>query len=387
LAIPAALVVLLGVLVAACGGSSSSSSSSGESGGSTTTAAADAKSGTDCAGKVGVMVPATGEAAEQGQEQLKWAEFAIERFNAEHGSEITMQEGDTQLDPAQASTIAQQYVSDDEILGVATGGSSSEMEAIGPLFERADMAFVASGATSDELTGKFSTFFRVVPPSSVQGVTDAKFIAETLGAEQAMIIDDQTSYSTELGDEVEEELEALGVKVDRTSVNQKSTDYSSLVSKVPDGGVVFLPWQLAANAQQFGTQLHQAGKEATLFGGDGLFSITDFSIEGSYVSSFAPDIKSIPADAELVTEYEAKYGDFGTYGPPAYAATEAVLEGIQAGCEAGGASRDQVAEAVAATEMKESILGRPLSFEEGNPVGAEFFIFKVENGEFVAADA
>ena len=84
----------------------------------------------------------------------------------------------------------------------------------------------------------------------------------------------------------------------RESISQDQTDFSALVSTIPDDAeVVFLPWQLAANAQTFGEQMAEQGKTAVIFGSDGLFS-ADFTIDGSYVSSFAPDIKGIPEDAE-----------------------------------------------------------------------------------------
>ena len=79
----------------------------------------------------------------------------------------------------------------------------------------------------------------------------------------------------------------------------------------------------------------EQGKSAVIFGSDGLFS-GDFTIEGSYVSSFAPDIKGIPEDAELVQTYTDQYGEFGTFGPPTYEAARVVMEAITRVCESGG---------------------------------------------------
>ncbi len=58
--------------------------------------------------------------------------------------------------------------------------------------------------------------------------------------------------------------------------------------------MVVLPWQVAANAQQFGRNLAEQHKKAVIFGTDGLFSPGTFTITGSYVSSFGPDITAIP---------------------------------------------------------------------------------------------
>jgi ABC-type branched-subunit amino acid transport system substrate-binding protein len=78
------------------------------------------------------------------------------------------------------------------------------------------------------------------------------------------------------------------------------TDFSSLVSKIGDDiDVVYLPWQIAANAQIFGQQMKEQGKKAVIFGSDGLDS-GDFKITGSYVSAFAPDIRGIAGNAAFI---------------------------------------------------------------------------------------
>ena len=46
-----------------------------------------------------------------------------------------------------------------------------------------------------------------------------------------------------------------------------------------------------------------------IFGTDGLFSPGTFTINGSYVSSFGPDITAIPADASIAAAAKAKYGE------------------------------------------------------------------------------
>ncbi len=143
-------------------------------------------------------------------------------------------------------------------------------------------------------TGKYPTFFRVVSKDSVQGPQDANYIVKTLHPKAIMIVDDQEAYSTGLVSAMTPVFQAAGIKVDHESVSQKVTDFSSLVAKVtPDTSVVVLPWQVAANAQQFGRNLAQQHKKAVIFGTDGLFSPGTFTITGSYVSSFGPDITAI----------------------------------------------------------------------------------------------
>src|SRR5207302_8241835 len=129
---------------------------------------------------------------------------------------------------------------------------------------------------------------------------------------------------------------AAGIKVDHESVSQKLTDFSSLVAKVtPATTVVVLPWQVASNAQQLGRNLAEQHKKAVIFGTDGLFSPGTFTISGSYVSSFGPDITAIPSDASIVAAAKTAYPKFGTFGPPVFAATHVIDEAISSVCKSG----------------------------------------------------
>ncbi|MGH3006047.1 MAG: branched-chain amino acid ABC transporter substrate-binding protein [Gaiellaceae bacterium] len=342
----------------------------------------------ECSAAIGIMGPFTGDAASIGQEQLNWSRFAIDTFNEENGTDFTLVEGDTQLDPAQASTVAPQFVSNGDIVGVVGPAGSQEIEAVGEIFGREGIAFVSPSATATDLTERFETFFRVVPTDDDQGPTDANYMAEEIGAESVLVIDDQSSYSTGLADSTIAALEEAGVTAQRESVSQDQTDFSALVSGVADDtDVVFLPWQIAANAQLFGNQMAEQGKAAVIFGSDGLFSPDDFSIAGSYVSSFAPDITGLddPEIQELVAAYEEEYGDFGTFGPPTYAATWVVMNAAYGVCQDGEEpSREAVLEAVGETNLEESILGQPITFTEAGDIeDATFFIFQIgEDGSY-----
>jgi branched-chain amino acid transport system substrate-binding protein len=380
-AVLAAVLILALAALTAAGCGDDDDDGGGDGGGG------DSSSAADCTETIGVMAPITGDAAELGEEQRNWAQFGLDRFNRENGTKLKLVEGDTQLDPGQASTVAQQFVSNDAIVGVVGPAGSQEVEAAGPLFDRAGLGFVSQSATATELTesGDYPTFSRVVPQDAVQGPTDAKYMIDELGVKKVLIVDDQTSYSTGIADVLEEELKTGNVQVSRESVNQKQTDFSAIVSKIADDtDVVFLPWQIAANAQQLGKQMQEQGKDAVIFGSDGLFSPDDFSIAGSYVSAFAPDINSIPESKPIGDAYKEKYGDFGTFGPPTLAAVEVVATAILAACEDGDPSREAVADQIRQVSLQDSILGQPIAFDDNGDIkGANFFIFKIDDkGQF-----
>jgi branched-chain amino acid transport system substrate-binding protein len=370
-------VAAVGALVVA--GCSSSSTSSSSSSASTSTSAAT----TACVASTGMEGPLTGPVASLGQEQLHFAELAVSMDNAANHTNITLVQGDTQLTPSIATTVTQQFTSNSKIVAVVGPAGSQEVEAVGPLMARAGLAFISGSATAAALTtGKYPTFFRVVSKDSVQGPEDANFIVSNLKPKALMIVDDQEAYSTGLVSAMLPIFQAAGIKVDHESVSQKVTDFSSLVAKVtPETSVVVLPWQIAANAQQFGKDLAQEHKNAVIFGTDGLFSPGTFEISGSYVSSFGPDITGIPADAAIVAAAKAKYGSFGTFGPPVFAAQHVVDEAIASVCKAGQTpSRANVLAAIKQTNEPTSILGQAIQFDSnGDLVNGKFFLFKINS--------
>jgi branched-chain amino acid transport system substrate-binding protein len=366
-----ATAALGALVVAGCssGGSSSSSSSS-----------AATKS---CVATIGMEGPLTGPVAVLGQEQLHFAQLALLKDNLANHTKITLVQGDTQLNPAQATTVTQQFTSNTKMVAVVGPAGSQEVQAVGPLFARAGMAFISGSATAAALTtGTYPTFFRTVSKDSVQGPQDANYIVNNLHPKALMIVDDQEAYSTGLVSAMVPIFKTAGIKVDHESVSQKTTDFSSLVAKVtPATTVVVLPWQIAANAQQFGRNLAQQHKKAVIFGTDGLFSPGTFTINGSYVSSFGPDITAIPADKAIAALAKTKYGSFGTFGPPVFAATHVIDNAIAAVCKSGQTpSRANVLAQIKKTNEPDTILGQPIQFDShGDVVNGKFFLFKIDS--------
>jgi len=366
----------LGALaVAGCGSSGSSSTSSSTGGTGTTTKS--------CVASIGMEGPLTGPVATLGQEQLHFAQLALAMDNLANKTKISIVQGDTQLTPSIATTVTQQLTSNSSIVAVVGPAGSQEVKAVGPLMARAGLAFVSGSATNTTLTtGAYPTFFRAVSNDAVQGAQDAHYIISNLHPKALMIVDDQEVYSTGLVATMTPIFTAAGIKVDHESVSQKLTDFSSLVAKVtPTTSVVVLPWQVATNAQQFGRNLAQEHKKAVIFGTDGLFSPGTFSINGSYVSAFGPDITAMPADAAIVAAAKAKGWTFGTFGPPVFAATHVVDEAIASVCKSGQTpSRANVLAAIKTTNEPTSILGHPISFDaHGDMANGKFFLFKINS--------
>ena len=333
---------------------------------------------------IGMAAPITGPASDIGNQQVHWAKYYVKRWNKSHSrARIKMVMGDTQLgvDTAFAVKAAKSFASNSKVLGVVGPAGSQEVLAVAPIYKKDQrLPFISGSATRTSLTnGSIPNFFRVVPNDSVQAPSTAKFIRQVLKAKSVFIVDDQTAYSKPLANGVQANLRAGGVKVARNSVNQKVTDFSSLVSKIGDDvDVVYLPWQIAANGQIFGQQMKEQGKKAVVFGSDGLDS-GDFKIQGAYISAFAPDIRGIKGNAAFIKGYGKKF--VSNFGPPMYVATQAAIMAIQKACADGNATRAEVLKNLRTTFIPKTPLGGNLQFTaHGDVKGAKFYIFKLGAG-------
>jgi branched-chain amino acid transport system substrate-binding protein len=376
-------LLLAALLVAACGGSGEGDYQSQEAPASQPM-------------KLAIMAPTTGDAASVGTEQLNFARIAVEQFNAEHGTAIELVESDTELDPATAVPGAQRLAEDADVYAVIGPAGSQVVEAVAPILDEANLPLISPSATKPDLTEQgYANLFRVVPRDDVQGPTAAHFMIDQLEAEHVWIIDDQSSYATGLADEVERILEENDIDFTRESVSQDESDFSALATRIaadaPD--VIFIPWQVASQGALLARQLDEQNVDATIFGADGLFFVEDFivsaagSADGAYVSFFAPDVTTLESAQPVVTAYQEQHGDIGPFGAPAYAATMVALEAMQRAHEQGDLSRETVRAEIAQTNQADSLLGIPVAFDDkGDIVGASFFLYAVQDEQFVPVE-
>jgi branched-chain amino acid transport system substrate-binding protein len=359
----------------------------------TVTAKASAAAGASCkAGvSIGMLAPVTGPAGSIGSDQLHWAQFYVNTWNKVKGHvKIKLVQGDTQLDPAKATTVGQQFASNAKIMGVVGPAGSDEVEAVASTLRKAGLAFVSGSATRVKLSnGAYKGFFfRVVPNDGVQGPTAADYMRTKLGVgsgDSVMVVDDQESYSTGLADIVGASLAGKGVKVDRESISQKATDFSSLVAKVTSSvKVVFLPFQLASQAQLFAQQLQAQGKKAIVFGSDGTFDSSKFNVNGSYISFFAPDVTTVPANAAISAAFDKAFpGGTSPFGAPNYVAMQVYANAITKACKDNKITRTELRKDFAKVSLKSTLIG-PIRFTaNGDVANAQFHIFKIVNGKYV----
>ena len=331
---------------------------------------------------IGYFGPTTGPVASIGAELRDFSILYAQEWNSK-GKKPTMNvvEGDTKFDPAVVSTVAQKFASNSDMLGVVGPGASQEVLAAGPIFKKAGMAFVAASATRPSLTnGSIPTFLRIAAPDTLQAASTTKFMLKRLHTKSVLAVDDQSAYGKPLADAVAKILRSAGVKVQRASISQKASDFSSVITGMPSSvDLVYLAIQLPQKMQLFGEQLKEQGKNVKVFlsdaGGNGV------KLPGAYFSTFGPDVSHLAPAQAIIKDYHKRFGakaPLTAFGPLAYVSGQVVVDAVARACKDGTATRAEVLAQLHKTNLPTSIFGDPISFNShGDRIGAHFFTFQI----------
>ena len=159
-------------------------------------------------------------------------------------------------------------------------------------------------------------------------------MVDRLNADKVTVFDAQEPYSVGLANTIERYLERRNVTVQRLSVTNNTTDFSSFVTRIAsDTDIVYTPFQVAANANQIAVLLKEQGKRAIVFGGDGTADPA-FKVPGSYYSNFAPDLNNVAGKAAIIAAWKRDNPErtLDPFGPPAYGAVQSILYAAKRAC-------------------------------------------------------
>jgi len=354
---------------------------------------------------LGFAGPLTGGAAFLGKDQSNWVKLMIRNWNAGkkmpgvprklHRVKLTLSlEGDSQLNPQVAATVARQMVANKKILGMVGFAGSNENLGGGPVLDSAHMAYVSGSATKDNLaTGgngqkRLKDFFRVVPINSQQANAGVAYIAPKLKLNKGskiMIVDDGEAYGIDIANAAAKAFKAKGItKIDRESVKETdanpggaagfAADIAPVALKAANTNVklVYAPSQDAPDSQTFAQDLKTDGYKGGFMATDGSVSPSQFKFPGAFISFFGPSITKI--NKTYRKRYTARYGAESAkdpFGAPSFVAAQMLATAISKQCAATHGqkiSRALVAKRLKKTKLSNTILGYSMAFN--NPKDA-----------------
>jgi len=366
--------VLVGAaLLAGCGSSGPSAHAAEADGGAAS-----------CAGTIAVMA-SEGAAGAPQPAQMNWARVALDAFNAEHGSSFTIEPSNVYDQTRLAGREAKRLAANPAVVGVVGPVSSSVAEIAGPIFDAAGLAYVSPSATANSLTdGHLKLFFRVVANNDQQAQAIVRLVTSSLHPKTVLVVDDREVYSTNLTQVIVDSLSRDQTKLDRASVDVGQQDYSDVVAKIgPSTNVVVMPLVNAKDAQRLANQIHAAGKNPIIVGGDVMFSLNDFDVPGAYVPTYAPDVSKMPDGAATVKLYSEIFGDLAPFAATAYVAMQTVATAALDSCANGQATRAGVAQALPDVRIPSTLLGNAVSFDAHHElVDSRYWMYRIEGGTY-----
>lgn len=273
------------------------------------------------------------------------AQIAIDEYNAEDPEvKVSLKMYDTQGAEDQGGPQADKVIADissDNVVGVIGPAFSGESKNAIPKFNQAKLPNISASATATtlpELGGEY--WHRVLANDAVQGPAVATFMADTLGAQKVMVVDDQSEYGTGLADNVIATLEDKGVEHDTSSLNPDAADYASTVNaaRSADPDVVYFAGYYS-DAAKLVKQMRDSGMDQRFVSSDGsldqeLVKGAKDAAEGALLSctcswAVGSDDPKVQAFAKT---YKTEYGyDPATYSSEGYDAARAFLMAIGEG--------------------------------------------------------
>jgi branched-chain amino acid transport system substrate-binding protein len=347
--------------------------------------------------KIGLAAPMSGDAAAYGEIVKNGAMMKIDEINAAGGINGKMLElvvGDERCDPKEAAAVAQNFVSNAEIVAIVGHVCSSAMLAAIPIYDVAGPAVISPTCTNVNIgTASANRWsFRDVYRDDFQGEFLAKYSKEVLGLKKVAIFYDTNDYAIGLKDAFEAAAKEIGLEVVGTGAYTGDTvgfapELTKFKELAPDG--IFI----AGYYEKGGLILSQAQKlgiKAQFMGADGLnnpelINIAKEAAEG-FIASTPFIFEANEAGMKFKADFESKY----SVTPDWMAANSYDCVGILADVIAKvGTDRNAIRDGLQAMNSPETGfngLTGVTYFDENGDCQKPAYVAVVKDGNFVAAE-
>ncbi|BBD08788.1 branched-chain amino acid ABC transporter substrate-binding protein [Desulfovibrio ferrophilus] len=339
---------------------------------------------------VGSMSPLTGPYAADGNDIANGVRAAIAVVQDEGGvpgfDEIKFFPQDTACDPRQAVASANKLINDEVSFVIGAYCSSSTIPASETLDEES-IPMLTPASTNEKVTERgLEYMFRMCGRDDDQSVVAVAFMTNYLKGKNIYLIDDKTTYSQGLADNVEKKAAAAGIKVlGHDHVNQGDKDFSAVLAKVkaanPD--VFYMSLQNSSSGALMAIQARRVGIKAAIIGQDAVYhpqliSIAKEASEGMYLT-----FGFIDKQRSLYKKFLMKYSEMGFAAPGAYSgyAFDAAYAAIKAIKETGSTDPDAIKGAL--MKMDYDGATKRIKFMPNGDSGSNYIIRKVDGGKFI----
>ena len=313
---------------------------------------------------IGIGAPLSDGAVALGKGMVRGTELAVEQANASQelkdlGLTITTVEGDDKGDPTTGGSVATQFTSNPNLVGVMGHLNSGVTRVAVKIYNQAGVVQVSPANTAVDLTEMgMKNYFRVCTVDSVQGPAAADYAFKVAGKKIAFVVDDATVYGTGLADEWAKQFEADGGKVaGREKTTDKDTDFKALVTLIKSSGAEIVYYGGIYNsAALLSKQMKEGGVKVPLMGGDGIFDPEYIKLAGAaiatgdFATSVGLPLSDLPNGQDFQAAFKAKFPEeeIAAYDAYSYDAASVIIKAIVVAAKELGADKLTTTEGKAA---------------------------------------
>lgn len=252
-------------------------------------AAAPAAASSGKAINVGVILPLSGANAQFGTNARNGIQLVADDINqrggikALGGAQINLVVADSTSDPSQAATIAQRFITQNQVVALLGAYASSLTLAVMEVAERRGIPLLTM-SFADDITGRgFKNIFQVVPKASVIGKTQfdatlaiAKAAGETIS--KIAIMYEDTAYGTSQSAGVRAAAKAANIEIVMDEAYPLGiSDVTPLINKLRSSGAqVLFPLSYLNDSLTIIRTMRQQNLDTPAIGGAGGYVIPDF---------------------------------------------------------------------------------------------------------------
>jgi branched-chain amino acid transport system substrate-binding protein len=327
----AACAAAVAVLLAACGSSATSSSTA-------------AGSGPASPIKVGYLVPLTGTAAANGQDEERGFNLGLQQFGkVVDGHPVQVTYLDTGSSPSVALSDARELVSQDHVQVVEGPLLANQIEAVAPYVMGSgipeDDLFLASPTQMNDYK-KYGLGFTSGWDAAQVASVGAKWAYDTMHWRHVVVVGDDYAFGWEMVGGFEAEFKQLGGTIDKSIwIPLDTVDVASYVSEIPKNTQAVYLELLGTQASNFFSDYHSYGLQGhvpmlgstTMTDQSVLPSVTPADGVGAYTVSQYCDDNPSAANQRFANAYHAAYGVYPAYYSEAgYTKAEILVSALKA---------------------------------------------------------
>lgn len=368
------------ILTTACGGSADPEDSHSSAEGATA--------------HFGVMLPLTGENAENGKQMKDAIQLHVDEYNAgDHKFKINLTVRDDRGEPKTATNIAREFAEDNTILGVLGSFTSTASMAAAPILDSAGIPQVSPTSSHPEFTNMGSCVFRGTPTQDLEATGIAEHTVKALGKTKATIIYRQDDWGNAASKAFQSGFESSGGSIDSSeAVAPDSRDFRTLVTSLKAGSVntVYLALQYS-DAAVLAQQMEASAWKPTIITATSLYThelitLSDTkAVEGWHVPAFFYAESTEPIVADFVAAFKSKYNKTpDAFGAVSYDSMKVLTAALDKIDEAGTNGRKPVCDAMYTVEVPGAT--GVMKFDKNGDVQKPITWLAIHDGKFVPSE-